>query len=118
MHIDEDRTRMIFKYTKDDNAYYKIGLSRKDKDGNYINGYMNCKFPKDANIEDKTKIKIHDAWIDFYIKDKITYTYLFINKYEIVDDAKSEVKDIPTNAKTEYDDLDSGIQLEDDDLPF
>lgn len=120
MHIEEERTRMVFKYTKGDNVFYKVGLSKKDKDGNYINGYMNCKFPKDANIEDKTQIRLIDAWVDFYVKDKITYPYIFINKYEVVESGKwiYEKQDLPKNTKTEYDDLDSGVQLEDSDLPF
>lgn len=112
MHIDEDRTRMIFKSQKDDKVFYSIGLSRKDKDGNYINGYMNCSFPKDTEIENKTKIKIVDGWIDFYIKDKITYPYLFINKYEIINDEN----DIPQNVKSDYED--NGIEIKDSDLPF
>lgn len=114
MHIEEDRTRVIFKYTNGDITTYKIGLSKKDKDGNYINGYMNCSFPKGTNLESKTKIKILEGWIDFYVKDKITNPYIFINKYEIVEGNKKE--EIPQNTKTEYKEND--IQIEDGDLPF
>ena len=119
MHIDENRARMIFRYDNNGVASYKIGLSKKDKDGNYINGYMNCRFPKDAVIENKTKMRLIDAWVDFYVKDKITYPYVFINKYEIVEESGKEgLQELPKNTKTEYDDLDSGVQLEDSDLPF
>lgn len=120
MHIEEDRTRIIFKTQNGDNTFYSVGLSKKDKDGNYINGYMSCKFPKDAVIENKTKIKILDGWVDFYVKDKITNPYIFINKYEIIEDGKIvyEKQDIPQNVKTDYDDLRSDVQLEDSDLPF
>ncbi len=115
MHIEEERPKMIFKYNNNGTLVYKIGLSKKGKDGNYINGYMSCRFPKDAVIEDKTKIKIHEGWIDFYVKDKITYPYIFINKYEIVEDVK---KEIPQNIKTDYDNLGSDVQVNDNDLPF
>lgn len=111
MNIETDKIKSIFRYDKDGKAYYSIGLSKKDKDGNYINGYMNCKFPKDTDIATKTKIKIHEAWIDFYTKDKVTYPYIFINKYEIVEDIKEE---LPQNTKTDYE----GIVIEDKDLPF
>ena len=114
MHISEEKSKMIFKTTKDDKDYYSIGLSTKDKDGKYINGYMSCRFRKDVKLDNQTRIKIQDAWIDFYIKDKITYPYIFINKFE-VEEAK---QDIPQNIKTEYDDLGSGVKLDDDDLPF
>ena len=118
MHIEEDRVRMIFKQQNGDNVFYSIGLGKKDKDGSYINGYMNCRFPKDAVIENKTKIKILDGWVDFYIKDKITNPYIFINKYEIIEDGKIvyEKEDIPQNIKTEYEEND--IELSDSDLPF
>lgn len=113
MHISEEKPKMIFKNVKDDKEYYSIGLSTKDKEGKYINGYMNCRFRKDVSLENQTRIKLQDAWIDFYIKDKITYPYIFINKFEIVEDAKSE---IPQNAKTDY--VENGILIKDDDLPF
>lgn len=116
MHISEDKPKMIFKYIKDDKEYYSIGLSTKGKDGNYQNGYMNCRFRKDVKLENKTRIKLIDAWVDFYIKDKITYPYIFINKFETIED--EQIKDIPQNTKTEYDDLKSDVELEDSDLPF
>ena len=116
MHIDENRTRMIFKYVNGDITTYKIGLSKKNQDGSYTNGYMNCRFPKDAVLEDKTQIKLIDAWVDFYVKDKITHPYLFINKYEIVESSKKQ--ELPKNTKTEYDDAGSDIEIKDDDLPF
>ena len=124
MHIEEDRTRMIFKYENNGKINYKIGLSKKDKDGKYLNGYMLCRLPKDASLENKTQIKLIDAWIDFYIKDKITYPYLFINKYEIIESGKvvyerqDVPQDVPQNIKSDYDNLDKGVQLKDSDLPF
>ena len=113
MNIETDKIKNIFRYDKDGKAYYSIGLSKKDKDGNYINGYMNCKFPKEAEVPNKSKIKIHEAWIDFYVKDKVTYPYVFINKYEMVEDIKEE---IPQNIKTDYEE--NEIVISDHDLPF
>ena len=113
MNIETDKIKNIFRYDKDGKAYYSIGLSKKDKDGNYINGYMNCKFPKEAEVPNKSKIKIHEAWIDFYVKDKVTYPYVFINKYEMVEDIKEE---IPQNIKTDYEE--NGIVINENDLPF
>lgn len=115
MNIESDKEKIIFKKEIDGKTLYSIGLSHKKQDGNWENGYMSCKFQKDTNIADKTKIKIIQAWLDFYIKDKKTYPYVFINKYEIVQENK---QDVPQNTKTEYDNIQTDIKLEDSDLPF
>ena len=79
---------------------------------------MSCRFPKDADIQDKTKIIMRNAWIDFYVKDKTTHPYIFINKYEIVSDAKTtqEEVEVPQNIKSDYDTEKSDIQLTDEDI--
>lgn len=108
MNIECEKEKMIFRNEKDGKAYYSIGLSKKNQDGKYTSGYITCKFPKDANIENKTKIKILNAWLDFWVDDKkITHPYIFINKYEILSD------DIP-NVKSNY--SDDGIQLTDEEI--
>lgn len=118
MNIECDREKIIYKHTKEDKVFYSIGLYKKQQDGTYLNGYMSCRFPKDAELTDKTRIKIHEGWLDFYIKDNKTYPYIFINKYEIVEkNQDGELLDeVPANVKTDYDD--SSIQLNDNDLPF
>ena len=108
MNIECEKEKMIFRNEKDGKAYYSIGLSKKNQDGKYTSGYITCRFPKDANIENKTKIKILNAWLDFWVDDKkITHPYIFINKYEILSD------DIP-NVKSNY--SDDGIQLTDEEI--
>lgn len=108
MNIECEKEKMIFRNEKDGKAYYSIGLSKKNQDGKYTSGYITCKFPKNANIENKTKIKILNAWLDFWVDDKkITHPYIFINKYEILSD------DIP-NVKSNY--SDDGIQLTDEEI--
>ena len=108
MNIECEKEKMIFRNEKDGKAYYSIGLSKKNQDGTYTSGYITCKFPKNANIENKTKIKILNAWLDFWLDDKkITHPYIFINKYEILSD------DIP-NVKSNY--SDDGVQLTDEEI--
>ena len=108
MNIECEKEKMIFINEKDGKAYYSIGLSKKNQDGTYTSGYITCRFPKNANIETKTKIKILNAWLDFWVDDKkITHPYIFINKYEILSD------DIP-NVKSNY--SDDGIQLTDEEI--
>lgn len=112
MNIQCYREKTIFRFEKDGKIFYSIGLSRKDKEGNYENGYISVRFPKSADIPNKSKIKIIQGWLDFYLKDKITNPYIFINKYELVE----QKEEIPQNIKTAYDD--TNIKIEDTDLPF
>ena len=83
MNITNNYPVMIFKREYQGNTFYNLGLSKKDKDGNYVNGYMPCQFKNGISLEDKTKIFIKSAWLSFYLKDKETKPYIFINEYEL-----------------------------------
>ena len=108
MNIECEKEKMIFRNEKDGKVFYSIGLSKKNQDGKYTSGYMPCRFPKNANIENKTKIKILNAWLDFWVDDKkITHPYIFINKYEMIIDG------IP-NMKSEH--SEEGVQLTDEEI--
>lgn len=113
MNIEDNRTKTIYRNDVNGKALYSIGISHKKQDGTWENGYMNCRFPKDTDIPNKTKIMITSAWIDFYLKDKATHPYIFINKYETVNE-----ETLSNNIKTDYDNENSDIQLSDTDLPF
>lgn len=41
---------------------YSIGVSSKDKDGNWINGFLPCNFRKGTEIENKSKITIKNSF--------------------------------------------------------
>lgn len=119
MQIVEDKEVMIFRQDKDGKRFYSIGLSRKDQNGNYINGYMTVVFKKNVDLENKTKIKIKEAWLGFNLKDKKTYPHIFINDFEVVEqEEKDPFKEFGETIKTEFD---TGHQIEIDessDLPF
>ena len=112
MNIEDSRSKTIYRNDVNGKALYSIGISHKKQDGTWENGYMNCRFPKDTDIPNKTKIMIVSAWLDFYNKDKVTHPYIFINKFELVDDNV----EVPQNSRTEYKEED--IKLTDADLPF
>jgi hypothetical protein len=121
MNIEDNRPKMVFKYiTKDGKEFYSIGLSKKKQDGSYENGFINCRFKKDVKLENKTKILIKGGWLDFYLKDKITNPFIFINDFEIIQENKPvEVNEFSVmNTKTEYQNEDSDIKLDDKDLPW
>lgn len=145
MKVVSDKKEMIFrneiKY-KDENGVeqsktlYKISLSHKNADGSYSQTSILCKFPKDTDLKTKTLIKLKQAWLDFYFRDrkkdngesyKETIPYIFINEFEICDESNETTNsqpvqqdlkdlDLPDNYKTDYEDTE--IVLTDNDLPF
>lgn len=115
MNISNEYAVTIFRNDSQYGAFYKVGISKKDVNGNYINGYKDCRFKKDVQLENKTKIYIKKAWLDFYVKDKKTIDYIFISEFEIAPDA------VPTKneqAAESVDDPFLGIEIDDNDLPF
>lgn len=123
MNIEDSRAKTIYRNEVNGKILYSMGLSHKKQDGSWENGYINCRFPKDADIPNKTKIMVVNAWLDFYTKDKVTHPYIFVNKYEIIEETKDkemtlEEIGVPDNYKTEYEEKDNSVQLSDSDLPF
>lgn len=113
MEVLSDRDEMIFRQEKDGKRFYSIGLSRKDQNGNYINGYITAVFKKDVDLPNQTKIKIKDAWLGFNLKDKKTYPHIFINDFVIV-----EKEENPFDECTIKTEVGEQIRIEDSDLPF
>lgn len=122
MQIVEDRDVMIFRQEKDNKRFYSIGLSRKDQNGNYINGYITAVFKKDVDIANKTKIKIKDAWLGFNVKDKKTYPHVFVNDFEITEQPEEKKETNPFEEFGEHftTEWEAGqqIEIEESDLPF
>lgn len=108
MNLKEIDNKMIFRRDNEYGAFYTLGMSKKLEDGTYENGYIDVRFKKDVELENMTKINVKDAWLTFYLKDnddyKITKPYIFINKFEIVDEANSSES--------------NEIEIDMDDLPF
>lgn len=129
MKISNEYAVMIFRNDNDFGTFYKVGLVKKDTDGKYINGYKDCRFRKGVEIEDKTKIYIKKAWIDFYIKDNKTIDYIFISEYETLKDTIEKSKsnnhqvEKQSNNKEKLSDepfIEFGkqITIDDSELPF
>jgi hypothetical protein len=130
MNIDNQYPVAIFRFESGENIYYKMGLSNKDKDGNYFNGYIPVQFRRGIKLENKTKIYLKKAWLTFYLKkenidgvDKnITVPYIFVSEFEKVEEviAGSKEKDIVKEEAAEdpFKDLGNELVFTDDDLPF
>lgn len=102
MEVIDSREQMIFRKERDGKISYAAGLSKKKDDGTYEKGFVAVRFRKDIELKDRTKIKIKEAWLDFYKIDKRTIPYIFINKFDMADDfeAIKQVSDIPPKEKT------------------
>lgn len=115
--IDENKKR-IFKKVNDYGTFYSMGISKKNIDGNYINGFIPVKFRNDApSIEDKTDIIIKDAWLDFYkSKNNETIIQIFINSFDVVSIDSKEVANKEMESKEVF--SPDELVLTDEDLPF
>lgn len=93
MFVLDNYSKMVFRKDNEYGSFYTIGLSKKDRNGQYINGYMNVRFKKGVSLENQTKIVIKNAFIDFYLdKNNRTNPYIMILEYELADEQKQEVK--------------------------
>lgn len=89
MHIRDNEEVIIFKNDKD---YYSIGLSRKDRNNEVFYGYMSCQFKKGVSVANKTRIKLKNAFISFYLKDDKTMPYIMICDFEEVQQKQNYAK--------------------------
>ena len=124
MNIENKYPVMIFRNEFEGKALYNVGLSKKDQEGNYINGSIPCKFKKDVEVENKSKIYIKKAWLDFYRKDKQTIPFIFISEFEYVGEAielsKKSDSDIIQGVMNDdpFTSFGNEIEITDDMLPF
>lgn len=110
----------VFVNDYEGNKYYRLGLSKKDINGNYVNGYIDCRFRKGVEVDTTKKIYLQDCWLDYYVKDKITKHYIFINKFEYVGDVIKETKEEPKEESDPFEEFgeENKVELDDLDLPF
>lgn len=117
MEIVSNKEEMIFKSEYNDKPVYRIGLTKKDKEGKYIKGYMTVNFKKGVELDNMTKIKIKNAWLDFYKVDVKTIPVIFISDFEVVDQEqkKDPFEEFGDSIKSDFD-TGEQIQITDADL--
>lgn len=125
MDFKENFIVMVFVKEIEGRKLYSIGLSKKNKNGSYENGYMSVKFQRDVVINNKTRIKVKEAWLSFNTNENKTFPFIFINDFEVLAEPKPETKE--TKETNPYEDFGNSIKTEanfeqieitDDDLPF
>jgi hypothetical protein len=95
---------MVFRQDKEFNGStfptYSIGVSSKNKDGKYVNGYISVVFKKGIGVENQTKIYIKDSFpIVSEGKDR-NFVKLMIMDFEIVESGDGFM-DIPEGTQEE-----------------
>ena len=121
MNIKENYIVMVFVKEFEGRKLYSIGLSKKNKNGGYDNGFMSVRFKKDVVINNKTRIKLKDAWLSFNTNEGKTFPFIFINDFEIISEPNPNKKeenpyeDFGNSIKTE---VQEQLEITDDDLPF
>ncbi len=126
MEIVSEKNEMIFRKDYNGKPSYSIGLSRKQSDGTYLNGYMKVSFKKDVELKNKSRIRINQAWLDFYKADGKTIPYIFINDYTLTQDGESDTQNVEVDTPNPFEDFGNSIKTEvqetieikDSDLPF
>lgn len=93
---------------------YTLGISSKDKDGNWVNGYIDCQFKKGVNLYNKAKIDITNSFFTVSDYQGKKYNKLFVMEFSVVDSGE-----VPQEAVTPGNDdflnIPDGI---DEELPF
>lgn len=124
MNLEFKFPMMVFRREYEGKVYYNLGLSKKDQEGKYINGYIDCRFRKGVELEDKTKIQIKSGWLDFYkAKDNGTRVYVFVNEFEKVEGetkqpTNSEIVQAVMNDNDPFKEFANEVEVEGFELPF
>lgn len=100
MNIVTNRPYTVFRNDYNGYSFYKLGISKKSQNGEWINGYIRCQFRKNVEVENRTRIYFKKAWLNFYLKDKETILCIFIDEFETVDETIENSK-MPDNNKLE-----------------
>lgn len=117
MDIISNREEMVFKNEKDGKISYSIGISKKDINNNYVNGYVPVRFKKGIEpTEKQTKIKIKNAWLDFFKIEKRTIPFIFINDYDKVETQQNTIQQ--NNTTQQGWDSAKDIEIPQEELPF
>ena len=89
---------------------YSIAVSSKDKDGNWVNGYIDAQFKKGMEVPNKTKININNAFYLVTDYNGKKYLKLFVMDYTV-----AEAGETPISSGDGFMNIPDGIDAE---LPF
>ena len=95
MQVSETYAKTVFRNDNEYGTFYKLGISKKDRNGGFVNGYLNIKFKKGVEVPNQTKIYIDKAFLDFYLdKNNKTIPYVMITEFRTVGEAIEQSKEL------------------------
>ena len=71
---------------------YSLGISSKDKDGNWLSGYIDCTFKKGTDIPHKSKIEISNSFYTINEYNGKKYYKLFVLDFQIVESGLAQTR--------------------------
>ena len=96
---------------------YAMMVSSKDMEGNWVSGFLNCRFKKGVEVNNKAKIKIAKAFpIASKWNEQTTITWM-ITEFEVDEVGEVAEADAIASAKTN-DDFMNLDEVEEGELPF
>lgn len=94
MNLTADKVRIFRKdkQTKTGSTFatYCYGISSKDTDGNWINGFRDCVFKKGVEVNNKTDIKVNNAFEVASEYNGKTYTKVMITDFEVINEGEQK----------------------------
>ena len=102
------------KVSSSGNAYtqYSIGVSSKNTEGNWVQGFIECAFRKGTDIPNKAKIEITNSFYTVNEYNGKKYLKLFVLDYTVVEGGQ------PAPAPNDNEWLNIPDNLDDSSLPF
>lgn len=100
-------------------ASYSLGLSNKRLDGGFDVGYIHVQFRKGVEVPNRTKIKVKNAFLTFYLSKntKNATFYIMITDFEIVENAQNNQNIVQNEVKASQN-FQSNVQNEIKEDPY
>lgn len=121
MNIESKQPYTVFRNDYNQYTFYKLGISKKNANGEWVNGYIRCKFKKDVVLENKTRIYLKKAWLSFDLKEKETIPFVFVSEFEtiieVINSSKISANNLQTTADP-FEEFGTEVTINDSDLPF
>lgn len=112
----DDKGVMIFRQDKTSQSgtpytQYSMGVSSKDTNGEWVNGFVECGFKKGVEVPNKSKISINNAFYTVNEYNSKKYYKVMITDFNILESGQAA----PVAPADGFVNVPDGI---DEDLPF
>ena len=72
---------------------YSLGVNSKTPNGDWVNGFINCRFKKGVSVANKTKIKINKAFFTASKSGEKANTFLMITDFDVLESGETAAQD-------------------------